>query len=221
MNRSRYKKSGNTVDCVREIEGGGESKQDGGIMMEHELYNKLSVELCCDRYRIQSWLSTRLKQEKDAVTPKLVRKKAVEKEKARLCIAGWGMYPAGLRKKELVAAMQEKGTEEEAKEAKMSVKNDALLAMLYAALDVPANAAEGVTTVEEFVAWVEKEANVAGQSAVDAIGEAPAPMDVEVFNRPAADVMDEENVEAEEEGEGGEVVEEKQGERPARRLRTG
>ena len=113
---------------------------------------------------------TQSTQHDDAVTPKLVRKKAVETEKARLCIAGWGVYPAGLRKKELVAAMQEKGTEEEAKEAKMSVKNDALLAMLYAALDVPANAAEGVTTVEEFVAWVEKEANVAGQSAVDAIG---------------------------------------------------
>ena len=64
---------------------------------------------------------------------------------------------------------------------------------------------------------------MAGQSAVDAIGEAPAPMDVEVPNRAAADVMDEEeNVEAEEEEEEEEVVavEEKEGERPARRPRT-
>ena len=63
--------------------------------------------------------------------------------------------------------------------------------MLYADHVVPVNAADGVTTVQEFLAWVESEAKVAGQSAVDDIGEAPvpAPMEAGVPNRPSTDAM--------------------------------
>ena len=108
------------------------------------------------------------------------------------------MYPAGMQKKGLMATIKEKPEDGEARaEAKMNVKNDALLAMVYAALGVPANAAGGVTTVEDFAAWAKKEAKVAGQSVIDVIGEAPALMEVEVPNRSAMVVMDEENAEEE------------------------
>ena len=74
---------------------------------------------------------------------------------------------------------------------KYGLEKDSLLAMLYADHVVPANTADGVTTVQEFLAWVESEAKVAGQSAVDDIEEAPvpAPMEVEVPNRPSAYAM--------------------------------
>ena len=45
--------------------------------MEYELYEKLSIELCCDCYSIQSWMATPLKQAKNEVTPKLVKQKAI------------------------------------------------------------------------------------------------------------------------------------------------
>ena len=48
--------------------------------------------------------------------------------------------------------------------------------MLHVALGVPVGAAEGVTTVEEFLGWVEAQAAVAGEAAVRAIGEPPVPM---------------------------------------------
>ena len=48
-------------------------KRASCIMMENDLYEKISVKLCYKRYRIQSWLAMRLKQAKNEVTPKLVR----------------------------------------------------------------------------------------------------------------------------------------------------
>ena len=39
-------------------------------------------------------------------------------------------------------------------EAKMGLNKDALITMLYAALVVPSNLADGVTIVEDFLAWV-------------------------------------------------------------------
>ena len=93
-----------------------------------------------------------------------------------------------------MAAVKANGKEEAARAAEnMGLKKDALLAIMYTAIIVTVNMADGVTMVEDFVAWVESEAKVAGQSVVDAIGEAPAPapMEVEVPNRPVTDVMDE------------------------------
>ena len=48
----------------------------------------------------------------------------------------------------------------------MSVKNDDLRRMLHVALGVPVGAAEGVTTVKQFLAWVDAAAAVAGEAAV-------------------------------------------------------
>ena len=54
-----------------------------------------------------------------------------------------------------MANVKANGEDEAARaEANMGLKKDALITMLYAALVVPANAADGVTMVEDFVAWV-------------------------------------------------------------------
>ena len=79
------------------------------------------------------------------------------------------------------------------------MRNGDLRRMLHVALGVPVGAAEGVTTVEEFLGWVEAQAAVAGEAAVRAIGEPPVPMVVVEENRPAAEVMEEEDDEVAEE----------------------
>ena len=73
----------------------------------------------------------------------------------RLYVEAWGMFPEWIQKKYLVANVKANGEDEAARaEANMGLKKDALITMLYAALVVPANAADGVTMVEDFVAWV-------------------------------------------------------------------
>ena len=128
------------------------------------------------------------------VTQKLARKKAAEAERKRCCLEAWKLYPPGMSKNELVAAVKANGKDEATKAAaKTSVRNDDLRRMLHVALGVPVGAAEGVTTVEEFLGWVEAQAAVAGEAAVRAIGEPPVPMVVVEENRPAAEVMEEED----------------------------
>jgi len=62
---------------------------------------------------------------------------------------------------------------------------------------------------------------VVGQNAVDAIGEAPAPMVVEVPNRPAAEVMDEEDAEQDEDEEKEVVAAEESATSSAKRAKVG
>jgi hypothetical protein len=64
------------------------------IQMEEQLANRLPVEERVSRFRIQTWLSSRLTRAKKEKDPNYVRKCAVEATKQQFFNAAWGFNPA-------------------------------------------------------------------------------------------------------------------------------
>ena len=71
------------------------------FQMEEELANKLPVEERVTRFSIQSWLSSRLTQEKKEKDPKYVRARAVLETRQQLLVAAWGFDPNSMTKDQI------------------------------------------------------------------------------------------------------------------------
>ena len=75
------------------------------FQMEERLAARLPVEERVSRYTIQTWLSTRLKKQKEMSNPKFVHKQAVELERKRLLIQAWGFDTSTMTKKQIIVKL--------------------------------------------------------------------------------------------------------------------
>jgi hypothetical protein len=112
------------------------------FQMEEELANKLPAEEWVSRYAIQSWLSSRLTQEKNEKNPKYVRDRAVEATKQKLFDAAWGFNPLSLNMdsiKERLSLVHKctPSTRRKKGDYRSSLKKKGLLEFLYSKEKVP------------------------------------------------------------------------------------
>ena len=75
------------------------------FQMEEALANRLPVEERVSRYRIQSWLTSRLKIQKQNSDPKFVHKRAVEACRKRLLVKAWGFDPVSMTKSTIIKTL--------------------------------------------------------------------------------------------------------------------
>ena len=78
------------------------------FQMEETLANRLPVEERVSRYRIQSWLSSRLTKQKQNSDPKFVHKRAVEACRKRLVVKEWGFDPESMTKPQIIETLEKK-----------------------------------------------------------------------------------------------------------------
>ena len=78
------------------------------FQMEETLANRLPVEERVSRYRIQSWLSSRLTKQKQDNDPKFVHKRAVEECRKRLLVKVWGFDPESMTKAQIIKTLEKK-----------------------------------------------------------------------------------------------------------------
>ena len=127
--------------------------------MEEKIAARLPVEERVCRYTIQSWLSTRLKKQKEMSNPKFVRKQAVARERSRLFMEAWGLDTSTMTQKDIVAKLEQLKFKRRSKgrakgrtgDFTASASKKILLAFLHSKLSVP----HPFTDVDAFIKDVE------------------------------------------------------------------
>ena len=139
------------------------------FQMEETVAGRLPVEERVSRYTIQTWLSNRLKQEKDNNNPKIVRKRAIASERKKLLVEAWGFDTFSMTKTQIVEHLQSPGIgctvrnrHNPTGDFQLSSKKSVLLQLLHSKLQVPATYAN----VDIFIADVQSKSQDAGKRAV-------------------------------------------------------
>ena len=159
------------------------------FQMEEMLAARLPVEERVSRYTCQTWLSARVKRQKQMNDPKFVYKDAAERERKRLLVEAWGFDTSSMTKDDLIEKLVDdlgctvRNKNNRTGDFVRSVSKKNLLSILYSKLQAPVP----FTNVDDFIQHVEARSKQAGARAVRSMTNVEGTPSVSVFVCRASD----------------------------------